>query len=109
MNGKKIKMVVKFTNISTTVYVGNIPFNVPVKDVKTLFKQVGEVTGFVLPDKCKGKRKTKRLVRQNYAFIRYKSPEMAAAAFKYDGHELAGRKLKVEKVKLSVQLHKKKE
>lgn len=76
--------------INSKLFVGNLSFDTTTDDLRALFAEAGEVVGVVMPtDRMSGRPR-------GFAFVEFASTEHAAAAMqKFDGFELAGRKLRV--------------
>jgi len=74
-----------------SVFVGNIPYEATEEKLKDIFSQAGSVASFKLVyDRDSGKPK-------GYGFCEYKDQETALSAMRnLDGHEIAGRKLRVD-------------
>jgi RNA recognition motif-containing protein len=72
------------------VFVGNLSFDTTREELQALFAEAGEVAEVVVPtDRMSGRPR-------GFAFVQFASDEHAAAAItKFDGHELGGRKLRV--------------
>ena len=80
--------------METKLYVGNMSYNTSEDELRTLFSEVGTVTDLVIiMDKFSGRPK-------GFGFITMSSEEEASAAIeKYDGKEVGGRQLKVNKAR----------
>jgi RNA recognition motif-containing protein len=72
------------------LYVGNLSYDTTQTDLENLFAEVGEVTDVFIPsDRVTGRPR-------GFAFVSFRDDAMAAAAItRFDGHELAGRALKI--------------
>jgi RNA recognition motif-containing protein len=72
------------------VFVGNLDFATTSAEVEALFAQVGAVSSVSVPaDRLTGRPR-------GFAFVEFVNPTDAAAAIeRFDGHELDGRKLRV--------------
>jgi cold-inducible RNA-binding protein len=80
----------KGERISSRVFVGNLDFDTTPHDLEELFAQGGEAVQVVLPtDRVSGRPR-------GFAFVEFSTEEQAAEAIqKFDGYELAGRRLRV--------------
>jgi RNA recognition motif-containing protein len=80
----------KGERISSKVFVGNLNFDTTSDELQELFAQGGEVVQVVLPtDRMSGRPR-------GFAFVEFTTEEHAAAAIqKFDGFEMAGRRLRV--------------
>jgi RNA recognition motif-containing protein len=76
--------------MSAKVFVGNLDFDTTSAEIESLFAQAGEVLGVSVPnDRLTGRPR-------GFAFVEFASSTDAATAIqRFDGHELAGRKLRV--------------
>ena len=76
------------------MYVGNLAFSVTDSELEDLFSSCGTVrSAQVITDRESGRSK-------GFGFVEMSSTdEMDAAIAKYDGHELSGRTIKVNKAK----------
>jgi len=75
---------------SNKLFVGNLAYSVGEEDLRTLFSQYGSVTSAAVPVD----RETNR--PRGFAFVEMQSQEAAESAIKgLDGHNLAGRDMKV--------------
>lgn len=72
------------------MFVGNLSFETTRDELQDLFSQVAEVVAVAIPtDRFSGQAR-------GFAFVEFSSSEQAAAAIqKFDGFELAGRRLRV--------------
>jgi len=76
------------------LYVGNLSFETSSNDLKTLFAEAGTVENVSLIED----RETGR--SRGFGFVEMSTKEEGAAAIqKYNGHEIAGRELKVNEAK----------
>jgi len=76
------------------LYVGNLAFDTSSNDLQTLFAEAGTVENVSLIED----RETGRL--RGFGFVEMSSKEEGAAAIeKFNGHDLAGRALKVNAAK----------
>jgi len=76
------------------LYVGNLSFETSSNDLKTLFAEAGTVESVSLIED----RETGR--SRGFGFVEMSTKEEGAAAIqKYNGHEIAGRELKVNEAK----------
>ena len=80
--------------MSTQLYVGNLAFDVSSEQLETLFAEAGKVeSARVIED-----RETRR--SRGFGFVEMATQEEGAAAIeKFNGHDLAGRALKVNAAK----------
>ena len=80
--------------LETKLYVGNMSYRTTEDELRTLFSEVGTVTDLVIiMDKFSGRPK-------GFGFVTMSSEEEAQAAIeKYDGKEVGGRQLKVNKAR----------
>jgi cold-inducible RNA-binding protein len=76
--------------MSAKVFVGNLDFATTSNELEALFAQAGEVVGVSVPnDRLTGRPR-------GFAFVEFTNSEDATAAIqRFDGHELGGRKLRV--------------
>ena len=76
--------------ISSKVFVGNLNFDTTPDDIRTLFADVAEPVDIAVPaDRISGRPR-------GFAFVEFADPEQASEVIrKFDGHELAGRRLRV--------------
>jgi cold-inducible RNA-binding protein len=75
---------------SNKLFVGNLAYSVGEEDLRTLFSQYGSVASAAVPLD----RETNR--PRGFAFVEMQSQEAAESAIKgLDGHNLAGRDMKV--------------
>jgi len=80
--------------MSMKLYVGNLSFETSSNDLKTLFAEAGTVENVSLIED----RETGR--SRGFGFVEMSTKEEGAAAIqKYNGHEIAGRELKVNEAK----------
>jgi cold-inducible RNA-binding protein len=72
------------------IFVGNLDFATTSTELEALFAQAGEVSGVSVPaDRLTGRPR-------GFAFVEFTNATDAAAAIeRFDGHELGGRKLRV--------------
>lgn len=79
------------------LYVGNLPYNTTVEELKEKFAEAGEVTdAVIISDKFSGKSK-------GFGFITMGTEEQAEEAIKlFDGKDFGGRTLKVNIAKPAV-------
>src|SRR5437867_6672389 len=80
--------------MATKLYVGNLSFNVTVPDLETLFGQAGTVASVnIVTDKFSGQSR-------GFGFIEMENDQEAQAAIeRFNGYELQGRALTVNKAK----------
>ncbi|KAF8477604.1 hypothetical protein BDZ91DRAFT_709556 [Kalaharituber pfeilii] len=78
-------------NTGKIVFVGNIPYGLTEEQISEIFSSVGRVVSFRLVyDRETGRPK-------GFGFAEYQDPETAASAVRnLDGHEVMGRKLRVD-------------
>ena len=76
--------------IGNRVFVGNLSFSSTSNDVQTLLSEAGDVSEVVIPtDRATGRPR-------GFAFVEFVTAEGAQEAIeKFDGHELDGRRLRV--------------
>lgn len=76
--------------IGSKVFVGNLTFDTTSEEIEALFVQVGEVSSVSVPtDRMSGRPR-------GFAFVEFVRSEDAAKAIEQlDGHELGGRRLRV--------------
>src|SRR5215208_3730559 len=76
--------------MASKVFVGNLDFNTSRAEVQALFGEVGEIRDVFLPtDRESGRPR-------GFAFVEFSNDEDAAKAIeRFNGHELGGRKLRV--------------
>ena len=76
--------------MNAKVFVGNLDFATTSGELESLFAQAGEVLGVSVPtDRLTGRPR-------GFAFVEFASATDAATAIqRFDGHELGGRKLRV--------------
>lgn len=76
--------------MSVKVFVGNLDFATTSDELKALFAEVGEVVEVSVPiDRMTGRPR-------GFAFVEFTiSTDASVAIQRFDGHELAGRKLRV--------------
>ena len=75
------------------IYVGNLPFSSTEEDVRALFAAHGEVLSCVLPtDRDTGRPR-------GFGFVEMQAADAAQAIQALNGHELAGRALKVNEAR----------
>lgn len=76
--------------IASKVFVGNLSFDTTTEELQELFAQAGEIVNVSIPsDRMTGRPR-------GFAFVEYATDEMAAAAItKFEGYEMAGRRLRV--------------
>ena len=76
--------------MASKIFVGNLDFRTTREEVETLFSQAGKIDDVFLPmDRETGRPR-------GFAFVTFSSDEEAAAAIqRFNGHELAGRALRV--------------
>jgi RNA recognition motif-containing protein len=76
--------------MSAKVFVGNLAFSTTSDELQALFAEAGEVAGVSVPaDRLTGKPR-------GFAFVEFTNPTDAATAIqRFDGHELGGRRLRV--------------
>jgi cold-inducible RNA-binding protein len=81
-------------NMSTKLYVGNLPFDVTEDDLRTLFSQQGPVNEIALiMDRATGRAR-------GFGFVTMNTPEAAAAAIQgLNGKDLRGRALTVNEAR----------
>ena len=76
--------------MSSKVFVGNLNFDTTDEELRQLFSQVAEPTSVAVPtDRMTGRPR-------GFAFVEFSTDEEAQQAIqRFDGYELAGRKLRV--------------
>ena len=78
--------------MASKVFVGNLNFNTSREEVETLFTQVGKPRDVFMPND----RETGR--PRGFAFVEFETEEEATAAIeKFNGYELGGRALRVNR------------
>lgn len=80
--------------METKLYVGNMSYNTSEDELRTMFTEVGTITDLVIiMDKFSGRPK-------GFGFVTMSSEAEAEAAIeKFDGKEVGGRQLKVNKAR----------
>lgn len=80
--------------MSMKLYVGNLSFDTSSNELQTLFAETGTVeSASVIEDRETGRSR-------GFGFVEMSSSEEGAAAIqKFNGHEMAGRTLKVNEAK----------
>jgi RNA recognition motif-containing protein len=80
--------------MATKLYVGNLSFNVTTPDLETLFGQAGTVASVnIITDKFSGQSR-------GFGFVEMGSDQEAETAIeRFNGHQLQGRALTVNKAK----------
>lgn len=76
--------------MNAKVFVGNLNFETTADEIEALFSQAGEVVGVSVPtDRATGRPR-------GFAFVEFTNADQAASAIeRFDGHELGGRRLRV--------------
>ena len=76
--------------MNAKVFVGNLDFATTSDEIQSLFQEAGEVLGVSVPtDRLTGRPR-------GFAFVEFASATDAATAIqRFDGHELSGRRLRV--------------
>ncbi|WP_022949894.1 RNA recognition motif domain-containing protein [Methylohalobius crimeensis] len=76
------------------IYVGNLPYSVTEDELRRLFEQYGDVQSvYVIKDRYSG-------IPKGFGFVEMGSQEEADHAIeKLDGHEVDGRKIKVNEAR----------
>lgn len=76
--------------MSAKVFVGNLDFTTTSNELEALFAEAGEIVGVSVPnDRLTGRPR-------GFAFVEFtNSTDAATAIQRFDGHELGGRKLRV--------------
>jgi RNA recognition motif-containing protein len=76
--------------MSSKVFVGNLNFDTTEDELRSLFSEVADPTSVAVPtDRMTGRPR-------GFAFVEFQSDEQAEQAIqRFDGYELAGRKLRV--------------
>ena len=80
--------------VAAKLYVGNMSYNTTEEELRTMFSEVGTITDLVIiMDKFSGRPK-------GFGFVTMSSEAEAQAAIeKFDGKEVGGRQLKVNKAR----------
>ncbi len=88
--GSSTRTTERKDDIAAKIFVGNLNFDTSPSDLEALFSQVGPIVEIFLPsDRATGRPR-------GFAFVEYHDDEAATEAIeKFDGHELAGRALRV--------------